>query len=468
MSEREKTAGELLAEQLLVKNENGALKLTDEELDAADRFCEPYKKFLDAGKTEREAVVTAVSMLREHGYAEFDPAKKYAAGDKIYYNNRGKALIFATMGTRPIEEGVNVMAAHIDSPRLDLKPNPLYEDTDLGYFKTHYYGGIRKYQWSAIPLALHGVIAKKDGSVVTVKLGDDEGDPVFCVTDLLPHLSKDQDKRQLHEGLRGEELNILIGSRPFRDDKAGEKVKLALAKILFDKYGMTEKDFLSAELNAVPAFRARDLGFDRSMIGAYAHDDKVCAYTALMAALEVDHPEVTHVTILADKEETGSKGNTGMDSRFFDYFIDDLARPYGVAGHTVLTHSRCLSADVNCAHDPSFPDVTERRNVAYINGGAVITKYTGAGGKNSTNDASAEFMACVRRVLDEDGVLWQTGELGKVGQGGGGTVAMYLSGLDIEVVDIGVPVLSMHSPFEVVSKVDVWSTYRAFRAFIRA
>ena len=467
MAEKEKTEGQLLAEKLLVQSKSDALRLTGEEIADADRFCEPYKEFLNNSKTEREAVDTAVSMLKARGYTEFDPARKYTAGEKLYYNNRGKALIFATMGTRPIEEGVNVMAAHIDSPRLDLKPNPLYEDTGLGYFKTHYYGGIRKYQWSAIPLALHGVVAKKDGSVVKVRLGDDEADPVFCVTDLLPHLSKEQDKRQLHEGLRGEELNILIGSRPFRDDEAGEKVKLALAKILFDRYGMTEEDFLSAELNAVPAFRARDLGLDRSMIGAYAHDDKVCAYTALMAALETEHPEVTHVTILADKEETGSKGNTGMDSRFFDYFIDDLARPYGVAGHTVLTHSRCLSADVNCAHDPSFPDVTERRNVAYLGGGAVITKYTGAGGKNSTNDASAEFMAYVRRVLDENHVLWQTGELGKVGQGGGGTVAMYLSGLDIEVVDIGVPVLSMHAPFEVVSKLDVWSTYRAFCAFIK-
>ncbi|MDD2956421.1 MAG: aminopeptidase [Oscillospiraceae bacterium] len=467
MAETEKTAGQLLAEQLLIQNENGAAKLTEEEEAAADRFCEPYKEFLNTSKTEREAVSTAVAMLEKHGYEPFDPSKKYVVGDKLYYNNRGKALIFATMGSRPLEEGVNLMAAHIDSPRLDLKPNPLYEDTGLGYLKTHYYGGIRKYQWSALPLALHGVVAKKDGTVITVNLGDDANDPVFCVTDLLPHLSRDQDKRTLSDGIRGEELNILIGSRPFRDDKAGEKVKLALAKILFDKYGITEQDFLSAELNAVPAFPARDLGLDRSMIGSYGHDDKVCAYTALMAALEVERPAVTHVTILADKEETGSKGNTGMDSRFLDYFIDDLARPYGVAGHTVLSHSKCLSADVNCAHDPSFPDVTERRNVAYLGGGAVITKYTGAGGKNSTNDASAEFMAYVRQVLDGENVLWQTGELGKVGQGGGGTVAMYLSGLDIEVVDIGVPVLSMHSPFEVVSKADVWSTYRAFCAFIK-
>jgi aspartyl aminopeptidase len=372
------------------------------------------------------------------------------------------------MGTRPLSDGVRLLASHVDSPRLDLKPRPLYEDSQLALLKTHYYGGVRKYQWGTIPLALHGVIIRKDGSSLTVAIGEDEADPVFCINDLLPHLAKDQSQRKLFEGLKGEELNVLVGSLPFRDDKASEKVKLNIMRLLNEKYGLIEEDFLSAELSLVPAHKARDIGFDRSLIGAYGHDDRVCAYTSLMASLDAPTPAVTWINILADKEEIGSKGNTGLDSRYLEYFVADLAKPHGVEGRTVLAKSQCLSADVTAAFDPTFPDVAEKRNTAYAGYGACIMKYTGAGGKSGTNDASAEFMGRVRLLLDKAGVIWQTGELGKVDAGGGGTVAMLISKLGADVVDIGVPVLSMHAPLEVVSKLDVYSTYLAFKAFLEA
>lgn len=466
MAKKEKSAAELLQDKLLIQTENGGLFLNDDELAAAQSFCEPYKKFLNEAKTEHEAVNVTVALLKSKGYTEFEPGKKYAAGAKLYYNNRGKALVFATVGTRGFDEGVKIVAAHIDSPRLDMKPRPLYEEAQLAFLKTHYYGGIKKYQWGAIPLALHGIIVKKDGTTLEVKVGEAEGDPVFCVTDLLIHLSREQMKRPLSEGLKGEELNILVGCHPFRDDKASEKVKLNIANILFQKYGITEHDFLSAELEAVPAYGAQDVGFDRAMVGAYGHDDRVCAYTAVMAALEVERPAFTSVTVLADKEEIGSNGNTGLKCAYLRYFIADLAAPYGVEARTVLSHSQCLSADVNAAFDPTFPDVYERKNTAYVNYGVVITKYTGSGGKSGTSEASAHFMAKIRNLLDGGKVLWQTGELGKVDAGGGGTVAMYIAELNVDVVDVGVPVLSMHAPFEVVSKVDVYMAYRAFKEFL--
>ncbi|WP_312645282.1 aminopeptidase [Hydrogenoanaerobacterium sp.] len=466
MAEQEKSAAELLQEKLLIKTENGGLVLSDSELETVDAFCEDYKKFLNDAKTEHEAVKVTVELLKSKGYQEFEAGKKYAAGEKVYYNNRGKALVFATIGTKGYEEGVKIIASHIDAPRLDMKPRPLYEEAQLAYLKTHYYGGIKKYQWGAIPLALHGVIVKKDGTTIEISVGEDEGDPIFCVTDLLPHLGREQMKRPLSEGLKGEELNILIGCRPFRDDKASEKVKLNIANILFEKYGITEYDFLSAELEAVPAFDAKDLGFDRSMIGSYGHDDRVCAYTSLKAAVEVENPAYTTVTVLADKEEIGSNGNTGLKCAYLRYFIADLAAPYGVEARTVLSHSQCLSADVNAAFDPNFPDVYERKNTAYLNYGVVVTKYTGSGGKGGTSEASAHFMAKIRKLLDDKKVLWQVGELGKVDAGGGGTVAMYIAELNVDVVDVGVPVLSMHAPFEVVSKVDVYMAYRAFREFL--
>jgi aspartyl aminopeptidase len=464
----EKSAGKQLQEDLLFQPKNLGATLSDEEIDAAFAFCEGYKTFLDNGKTEREVNEQIVKLLHAHGYAAFDPFKAYAPGDKVYLNNRGKALIMAVIGTEPMEKGVHIAASHIDSPRLDLKPRPLYEQAQLALFKTHYYGGIKKYQWTAMPLSLHGVIMKRDGTSVQVCIGEDENDPVFCVTDLLPHLAQEQVKRPLHQGIKGEELNILIGSLSFKDDDISEKVKLNIARILHEKYGIVEGDLISAELEMVPAFKAKDIGFDRSMVGSYGQDDRVCAYTSLMAALECTAPKTTLVTIFADKEEIGSDGNTGLNSAYLKYFIADLAKPYGVEGRTVLSHSKCLSADVNAAFDPTFPEVHEKNNAAYLNYGVVLTKYTGSRGKSGTSDARAEFVGDVTRMLDNAGVTWQMAELGKVDQGGGGTVAMYIANLNVDVIDVGVPVLSMHAPFEVTAKLDVYMTYRAFKAFADA
>jgi aspartyl aminopeptidase len=465
--EKEKSLAEQLKETLLMNPKSAGETLSGEELDRADAFCDGYKVFLDRAKTEREAVEITVSMLEAQGFKPFDAEVRYKPGDKVYAVNRGSALIFAVMGTESLAEGVHIVASHVDSPRIDLKPRPLYEEAQLALLKTHYYGGIKKYQWAAVPLALHGVIVRKDGQTIRVRLGDEPGEPVFCVTDLLPHLGQEQMKRPLAEGIKGEELNILVGSRPFKDDKASEKVKLAVMELLHRKYGIVEADFLSAELCLVPAQNAVDVGLDRSMLGAYGHDDRVCAYTSLMAAVETPHPRRTTVTILADKEEIGSTGSTGLQSDFLRNFVADLASPHGIPARTVLGHSRCLSADVNAAFDPSFPDVMEKRNASYLGYGAVVTKYTGSRGKSDTNDAAAEYMHYVRTLLDGDGVLWQTGELGKVDQGGGGTVAKFIAQLGVDTVDVGVPVLSMHAPFEVVAKADVYMLYRAFRAFYR-
>ena len=455
-------------EKLYLQKKNGGLVLSEEELQKADAFCEEYKNFLNSSKTEREAVHYAVARAEKLGFTPFDAGKAYKAGDKVYLNNRGKALILAVMGKKDLREGVHILAAHTDSPRLDLKQVPVYEDNEMGYLKTHYYGGIKKYQWVTIPLALHGVLVKNDGSVVTVRIGEDEGDPVFCITDLLPHLAADQMKRPAGELIRGEELNVVIGSRPFRDDDASERVKLNLLKLLFEKYGVTEADFLSAELEVVPAFKASDVGLDRSFVGSYGQDDRVCAYTEMEAVFDCGVPDTTVMCIFADKEEIGSVGCTGMKSAFLRHFIEDLAAPYGIAGRTVLQHSQCLSADVSAAFDPTFPEVCERKNNAFVNYGVSICKYTGARGKSGSSDASAEFMGWVRKILDEGNVLWQTSELGKVDQGGGGTVAAYIAELDVDTIDVGVPVLSMHAPYEMTAKIDVYSAYRAFVVFCKA
>ncbi len=462
---KEKTQAEELKEKLFYQPKSAALIISQDEIKKADEFCEEYKSFLNKAKTEREAVEYVEEKALKNGFVKFDREKKYFAGDKVYYNNRGKSIILAVIGKNSLKQGVRLSAAHIDSPRLDLKQNPLYEDSDTALFKTHYYGGIKKYQWTAIPLSLHGVIVKKDGTKVKVNIGEDENDPQFVVTDLLPHLAGEQMKRTLSDGVRGEELNILVGSRPFNSDESSENVKLNIMNILFQKYGVVESDFLSAELEAVPAFKASDIGFDRSMIGSYGHDDRVCAYPAAEAIFAIENPQYTAVTVLTDKEEIGSEGNTGLNSSYLKYFIADLASAEGVDYHTVLTNTQCLSADVNAAFDPTFPDVSERRNASFINRGVVITKYTGARGKSGTSDASAEYMGKIRNMLDSDNIVWQSGELGKVDAGGGGTVAMYLASLDIDVVDLGVPVLSMHSPFEVVAKLDVYMAYRAFKTF---
>lgn len=438
-----------------------------EQIPEAQNFCEGYKTFLNEGKTERECVKKAVSLLTNAGYKEFDPKASYKPGDKIYWVNRKKAIIASTIGTKDLNEGLRMNGAHIDSPRLDLKPNPLYEQNDLALFKTHYYGGIKKYQWSAIPLSLHGRVVKKDGSYVDIVLGEDKDDPQFCVTDLLPHLGGEQMKKPAAKIIEGEDLNILVGSRPFKSDKGSELVKLNILKLLNEKYGITEYDFLSAELELVPAFQVTDIGFDRSMIGGYGHDDRVCAYPALMAVLDQKIPDDTVITILTDKEETGSDGNTGLNSDYLRYFVADLAMQEGLEPRHVLSRSACLSADVNAAFDPTFASAYEANNASFLNNGVVVTKYTGSGGKGGTSDASAEFMGRIRSLLDKKKVLWQVGELGKVDGGGGGTVAKYIANMNVDVVDVGVPVLSMHAPFEVVSKIDVYMAYRAFYEFFK-
>lgn len=465
MSEKNSVSKEL-KEKLFSKKKNGIFRMNDAELKSCDEFSESYKSFLNAAKTEREAVEQSVELLKQKGFKEYTIGMKLSAGDKIYRINRGKAVIAAIIGSEPIKSGVRLCAAHIDSPRLDLKQFPLYEDSEMALFKTHYYGGIKKYQWTAIPLSLHGVIIKSDNSSVKVNIGEDENDPVFCVTDLLPHLATEQMKRNLAQGIKGEELNIVVGSRPFKDDEASEAVKLNILNILNEKYGIIEDDFISAELEAVPAFKAKDIGFDRSMIGSYGHDDRVCAYTALSATLDCENPKHTVVTILTDKEETGSDGNTGLCSAYLKYFIADLAAEFGTEGRTVLSASECLSADVNSAFDPTFPDVLERNNCAYINKGVCVTKFTGSRGKSGTSDASAEFVGRVRNLLDSKNVIWQTGELGKVDMGGGGTVAAYIANLNVDTIDVGVPVLSMHAPYEIVSKIDVYMAYKAFSVFM--
>ena len=468
MSE-EKKLSEQLKEKLFSAKKNAVYRMNDSEIEVCDNFAEDYKKFLDSAKTEREAVETTVKILEEKGYKEYKTGSGLKAGDRIYRVNRGKAVICAIIGSEPIEKGIRLCAAHIDSPRLDLKQNPVYEDCQTAFFKTHYYGGIKKYQWTAIPLSLHGVIVKSNGEKITVRIGEDENDPVFCVTDLLPHLATEQSKRTLGQGIKGEELNIIIGSRPFRQDETSEAVKLNILNILFEKYGITESDFISAELEAVPSFKAKDVGFDRSMIGSYGHDDRVCAYTAFRATVDFEGtPEHTAVTVLTDKEETGSDGNTGLCSSYLKYFIEDLASEFGQDGRTVMSASQCLSADVNAAFDPTYSDVYERNNCAYINKGVCVTKYTGARGKSGTSDASAEFVGTIRNLLDSKNVIWQTGELGKVDIGGGGTVAAYIANLNIDTIDVGVPVLSMHAPFEIVSKIDTYMAYRAFSVFIES
>ena len=455
------------AEELTLGRKNGLLKISAEEMEKANAFCEDYKAYLDAAKTEREAAEEAIRLAKAAGFSEFQLGKKYNAGDRVYVNNRGKSVAFAVIGKQPVEKGLRITAAHIDSPRLDLKPNPLYEEIELALFKTHYYGGIKKYQWTAVPLALHGVIVKANGEVVKVCIGEKDDEPKFVVNDLLPHLAQEQSKRTLSDGIRGEELNVLVGSCPFKDDEGSELVKLNILKILFEKYGVKEEDFLSAELECVPAQKACDIGFDRSLIGAYGQDDRVCAYPALKAIIDIGTPELTAVAVLADKEEVGSDGNTGMNSDFIRDFAEDLAVMQGGRGSVALRNSKCLSADVNAATDPTFQDVMERRNASFVNYGVVVTKYTGARGKSGTSDASAEYVAFVRKMLDDGGIIWQTGELGKVDAGGGGTVAMYIANLGVDTVDLGVPVLSMHAPFETTAKLDVYMCYRAMYEFCK-
>lgn len=454
-------------EKVLAAVKNGYDRISPSELASMERYCADYKAFLDRGKTERLCVREAVALAEAAGFQPLRRKETLRAGDKVYVVNRGKSVLLAVVGKKPLFEGCRITASHIDSPRLDLKPVPLYEESELAYFKTHYYGGIRKYQWVTVPLELRGVVLRRDGTAVDVALG--EGDePKLVITDLLPHLGADQGKKPLNEAIPGENLNILLGSHPVGEEGESERVKLHVMEKLYEKYGITEFDFASAELEAVPAYQATDIGVDASLIGAYGHDDRVCAYAALRALLELDVPEVTAVCVLADKEEIGSMGVTGMQSAAFDAFMEDLCQAQNVPLRACYENAFCFSTDVTAAYDPGFSEVYDKRNAARVNYGVGLCKYTGARGKSGASDASAETVGFVRRALDEQGVLWQIGEMGKIDVGGGGTVAQYMANRNIATLDAGVPVLSMHAPFEVVGKLDCYMTYRACRAVYEA
>ena len=468
MEEKELTVGQQLRKALTYQRKNGYDCLQPGELEAIDVYCEAYKQYLDAGKTERECVDRTVAMAEAAGFRPFKRGMEAKPGDKYYYVNRDRAIMLAVIGKKSLAEGAAIGAAHIDSPRLDLKPNPLYESDELAFFKTHYYGGIRKYQWLAIPLELHGVIALKNGENVRVSVGNGEGDPLFTIDDLLPHLGAGQAGKTVAEFVPAENLNILVGSRPLADDDGADRVKIAVLELLNRKYGIVEEDFISAELMAVPAYNARDIGFDRSMIGAYGHDDRVCGYAALAALLELDVPQRTAVCMLADKEEIGSEGVSGMKSACFDTFMEDLCEAQNVPLRACYEKSFCLSADVTAAYDPNFAEVYEKRNSALVNYGMGLCKYTGARGKSGASDASAEVVAYARRIFDEANVVWQMAELGKVDAGGGGTVAAYMAERNIDTLDAGVPVLSMHAPYETVGKLDCYMTYKGMKAIFEA
>ena len=454
-------------EKLLSQRKNGYDRVPAQEIPAMERYCSLYKTFLHQGKTERECARVAVELAEKAGFKPYERGMELKPGDRIYRVNRGKSVMLAVIGKQSLEKGAQIVAAHIDSPRLDLKPNPLYEDSELAFFKTHYYGGIRKYQWVTIPLELHGVVAKKDGTVVEVRLGEDK-EPKFVITDLLPHLGGEQGKKPLNEAVPGESLNILLGSCPSGEEDEKDRVKMQILEKLYEKYGITEDDFTSAELEAVPAAAPTDIGLDASLIGAYGHDDRVCGFAALQGILELAEPEKTAVCMLADKEEIGSMGVTGMQSAAFDTFLHDLCDGQGVPLRACFENSFCLSCDVTAAYDPNVPEVFEKRNAAFVNYGVGLRKYTGARGKSGASDASAETVAYVRRVLDQADVLWHISELGKVDAGGGGTVAMYMANRNIATLDAGVPVLSMHAPFETVAKLDCYMTYKACKAIYEA
>ena len=452
-----------LREKLFYEQKNGYDLIGTEERIALEDYCRAYMAFLNRSRTEREAVCSAIEEAEACGFVPYVPGMPLKAGDKVYQNNRGKALMLAVIGKKPLSEGSVIAGAHVDAPRLDLKQVTMYETDELCYFKTHYYGGIKKYQWVTIPLELHGVVALKSGETVDVVIGRDPEDPRFVITDLLPHLAQDQMKKTLAEGITGEGLNILIGSVPY-DDEGKDRVKLAVLSLLNDTYGITEEDFLSAELVAVPAFDVTEVGLDRSLIGGYGHDDRVCAYAELKAIFDVKDPERTCVCILADKEEIGSEGVSGMQSEAFDTFMADLCESQGVALRRCYEKSFCLSADVTNAFDPNFPEVSEKRSESKVNYGMGICKFTGARGKSGTSDASAEVVGYLRRLFAREGVVWQMAELGKVDQGGGGTIAKFMAKRNIDTIDAGVPVLSMHAPFEVVGKFDCYMTYKGVLA----
>lgn len=461
----EKTQGQELQETLFYKKKNYYEESSEFELERIFDYADSYKNFLDGGKTERESCELTEKIVRSKGFMPYHFGDQLKPGDKRYFINRSKSIVIFKIGRNDLEEcGFRLIASHIDAPRIDLKQVPLYEDGNMCFLKTHYYGGIKKYQWTTIPLAIHGTVILRDGSKVNIVVGEDKNDPVFCINDLLPHLGQDQMKQPSSKLIEAEQLNVLIGGLPYNDEKVNEKIKLNILKILNNKYGMTEEDFLSSELCVVPAYPARDLGFDRSMISAYGHDDRVCAYTALTATLDSESNN-TVMCMLVDKEEIGSEGTTGMKCKIYEDLMCEISKTLGANFRKVRANSKCLSADVTAAFDPSFASVYEKMNAAYVSCGTCMNKFTGAGGKSSSNDAHAEFVGEIRKVFNDNKIIWQMAELGKVDLGGGGTIAKYIAQLNIDTVDIGVPVLSMHAPYEVISKADLYSTYQAFKAF---
>ncbi|MCI9177033.1 MAG: aminopeptidase [Clostridia bacterium] len=464
----DKKETEELKQKLFNKKENGWNTKSAEEKQAIFEYAKGYINYMNQSKTEREIVESSQKIAQENGFKSIEEYENLKPGDKVYYNNRGKSMYLAIIGENSIENGMNIIGSHADSPRLDLKPNPLYEDSEFAYFKTHYYGGIKKYQWTTIPLAIHGVIVKTNGEKVKVSIGEHIEDPIFTITDLLPHLAQDQMKKKLAEGIEGEDLNLLIGSIPF-DGECGEKVKLNILNILNQKYGITEKDFLSSELELVPAMPCRSMGFDSSMIAGYGQDDKICVYASLTALMKIHNPQKTAVCIISDKEEIGSMGNTGMESHVFDTFISELLNKLGINRPNLLEkifcNSKMLSADVDAGLDPIYSSVSEKNNASYLGRGIGMNKYTGARGKSGASDANAEFVAEVRRIFEDNDIRYQIAELGKVDVGGGGTIAYILANKGIDVIDCGVPVLSMHAPYEVTSKLDLYEAHRGYEAF---
>lgn len=460
---------EELKDKLFNKKENGWKDLNDEEKNKIFEFSDNYMTFLNVSKTEREFIKNARKLADENGYKDIMEFDSLKPGDKIYFINREKSMYLAIIGTEPIENGLHIIGSHVDSPRLDLKPNPLCEDTELAYFKTHYYGGIKKYQWTTIPLAIHGRIVKPNGEKIDICIGEDSTDPIFTITDLLPHLAQDQMQKKLKDGIDGEDLKLLVGSIPFGNEKGTDLVKLNILNILNQKYGITEADLSSSEIELVPEFKARSLGFDSGLIAAYGQDDKVCAYTSLMAMMELDNVKNTAVCILSDKEEIGSMGNTGMESHMFDFFVSEILNKIGVNKPNLLDRvfcfSKMLSSDVDAGYDPIYASVSDRENAGFLGKGISLNKYTGARGKSGASDANAEYVAWIRSLLEKNDIKYQIAELGKVDIGGGGTIAYIIANKGADVIDLGVPVLSMHAPYEVTSKYDVYSAYRTYKAF---
>lgn len=465
----EKTEGQILQEKLLHDKKNGWEITSSEEGEKIFQYANGYMNFLNTAKTEREIVEQTIQMANEKGFRDITKCENLEPGDKVYYNNRGKSIYLSIIGEKDIKDGLHIIGAHGDSPRLDLKPNPLYEDSGFTYFKTHYYGGIKKYQWTTIPLAIHGVIVKKSGEKIQINIGEKEEDPIFTITDLLPHLAQEQMEKKLKNGIEGENLNLLIGSIPYNDDKVKEKVKLNILNLLNKKYGIVEADLMSSEIELVPAFRARSLGFDESLVAAYGQDDKVSVYTSLTAMLSLERVKNTAICIISDKEEIGSMGNTGMESHTFDMFLSIILNKLNQnrpdLKEEVFCASKMLSADVDAGFDPIYASVSDRNNSSYLNRGIGICKYTGARGKSGGSDANAEFVAYVRNILEENQISYQIAELGKVDVGGGGTIAYILANKGVEVIDAGVPVLSMHAPYEVTSKYDIYQAFRAYQEF---